>query len=195
MLIVGGLVFAGTGFRVWQVARIDDRSHADVVIVLGAAQYQGQPSAVFEARLRKAKHLYDAGVAEHVVTTGGRQERDRYTEAEAGSKWLRAKGVPSDRTVSVGEGNDTLGSLRAVADAVKARGWRTAVLVSDPWHSLRARTMARDAGLDAWVSPTHSGPVVQTRERQFRYIWRETQALLYYRLTKASADQLGADLG
>ncbi|MGQ0839605.1 YdcF family protein [Actinokineospora sp.] len=190
---MGMLVVGGTAFRVWQVARIDDRDHADVVVVLGAAQYAGKPSKVLEARLRQAKALYDEGVADYVVTGGGRREGDRFTEAEAGRKWLVDRGVPSDKVIEVGEGNDTLGTLQAVAAEVKGRGWESAVIVSDPWHSLRARTMAKDAGLDAWTSPTHSGPIVQTRETQARYILRETVALLYYRATNASADRIAID--
>jgi uncharacterized SAM-binding protein YcdF (DUF218 family) len=191
VVLVGALVVGGTGFRVWQVARVDDQDRADVVLVLGAAQYDGRPSKVLEARLRKARNLYEAGVAEHIVTTGGRQPGDEYTEAEAGALWLTGQGVPQDAVIDVGEGNDTLGSIRAAAQEITDRGWRSAVIVSDPWHSLRARTMAADLGLDAWTSPTHSGPIVQTRQTQIRYILRETAALLYYRATRASADGIG----
>ena len=187
-VLIGLLVLGGTAFRIWQVARIDDRSPADAIVVLGAAQYNGQPSPVFEARLGKAKRLYDAGVARRIVTTGGGQAGDAYTEAEAGDRWLVENGVPASATVAVGRGNDTLGSLRAVADVAGKHGIESAVIVSDPWHSLRARTMADDLGIEAWVSPTHSGPIVQTRETQLRYIWRETQALLYYRFVKAPTE-------
>jgi uncharacterized SAM-binding protein YcdF (DUF218 family) len=190
-LLVVAMIVAGTGFRVWQVARVDDRTPADLVIVLGAAQYDGKPSKVLEARLNHAKALFDSGVAGHIMTTGGRQVGDTYTEAEAGARWLIAKGVPSRQVIGLGEGNDTLGSLRAAASEAKGRGWQSAVIVSDPWHSLRARTMASDAGLDAWTSPTHSGPIVQTRKTQFRYILRETGALLYYRVTNSTADNIG----
>lgn len=190
-VLIALLVVGGTAFRVWQVARVDDREPADVIVVLGAAQYNGTPSPVFEARLEHAKRLYEDDVAGQIVTSGGSAAGDDFTEAEAGTRWLVENGVPVSRTVTVGEGNDTLGSLQAVADAVQARGWRTAVIVSDPWHSLRAKTMANDAGLDAWSSPTHSGPIVQTRERQAKYIYRETGALLFYRLFKTPADDIG----
>jgi uncharacterized SAM-binding protein YcdF (DUF218 family) len=191
VLLIGALIVGGTGFRVWQVARFDDRAQADVVVVLGAAQYDGKPSKILEARLNHAKNLFEGGVAGHIVTGGGRRAGDNYTEADAGARWLAAHGVPRDKVIEVSQGSDTLGTLRAVADAVKARGWHSAVLVSDPWHSLRARIMAADAGLDAWTSPTHSGPIVQTRQTQFHYIVRETGALLFYRATKAPADGIG----
>ncbi|PRX47087.1 uncharacterized SAM-binding protein YcdF (DUF218 family) [Prauserella shujinwangii] len=191
VVVIGALIVAGTAFRVWYVARGDDRTPADVIVVLGAAQYNGTPSKIFAARLEHARDLYDAGVARRIVTSGGGQVGDTYTEAEAGAHWLRENGVPAEATVAVGEGSDTLRTLRAVSAEVHARGWDTAVLVSDPWHSLRAATMARDIGLTAWTSPTHSGPVVQTRETQARYILRETAALLYYRLSKNPADDIG----
>jgi len=191
VLLVGALVVGGTGFRVWQVARGDDRTTADVVLVLGAAQYAGTPSKVLEARLKHAKTLYDEGVAPYIVTTGGNQPGDTYTEASAGVRWLTEHGVPEDHVIPIGEGNDTLGSLEAAASEIHSRGWRSVVIVSDPWHSLRARTMAADVGLDAWTSPTHSGPIVQTRQTQVRYIMYETAALLYYRATRAPADGIG----
>lgn len=191
VLLVGLLVVGGTSFRVWQVARGDDRTPADVVLVLGAAQYAGTPSKVLEARLRHAKNLYDEGVAPYIVTTGGNQPGDTYTEATAGVRWLTRHGVPEDHVIPIGEGNDTLGSIEAAAEEIHSRGWKSVVIVSDPWHSLRARTMASDAGLDAWTSPTHSGPIVQTRQTQIRYILYETAALLYYRATNAPADNIG----
>ena len=68
------------------------------------------------------------------------------------------------------------------------RGWETAVVVTDPWHSLRSRTMARDQGIDAQTSPTRAGPSVRTRGTQARYIARETLAYLYYRILGRSGE-------
>jgi uncharacterized SAM-binding protein YcdF (DUF218 family) len=194
-LLVGAIIVAGTAFRVWQVARVDDRPQADAVVVLGAAQYDGTPSSIFAARLRHAEALYEDGIAPRIVTTGGSRSGDSTTEAEAGRQYLISRGVPARDVVAVGQGGDTLGSLQAVAQRAERDGWDTALIVSDPWHSLRARTMARDSGLTAWTSPTRSGPVVQTRETQARYIVRETAALLFYRLTHSSVDTDTSGLG
>lgn len=185
-LLVVAVIVGGSAFRVWQVARVDDRRPVDAVVVLGAAQYDGEPSSIFSWRLRHAQVLYDEGLTPLIVTTGGGQVGDAHTEAEAGRDYLVERGVPADAVLVVGEGADTLGSLRAVAAV--GGSWGDVLLVSDPWHSLRSRTMARDLGLDAYTSPTRSGPVVQTRETQARYILRETAALLFYRLTHASVD-------
>ena len=194
-MIVAALLVGGTALRVWYVARADDRRPVDAVVVLGAAQYDGEPSSVFAARLRHAEALYEDGLAPKIVTVGGSRAGDAYTEAEAGRRYLIGRGVPASAVVAVGEGTDTLGSLRAVDVRAQKDGWNSALVVSDPWHSLRARTMARDSGLSAWTSPTRSGPVVQTRETQARYIVRETAALLYYTITRAPVETETTGLG
>ena len=185
---MGLVVVVGTGIRVWQVARIDDYSPADAIVVLGAAQYDGVPSSVFEARLKQAHTLFDHGVAPLVITVGGKRDGDSYTEAEAGRKYLAEQGVPVDRIVPVTTGSDTLKSIEAVAGTMHDRDLSSAVLVSDPWHSLRTRTMARHEGLKASTSPARSGPAVYTRDSQLHGIGRETAGLLWYHLTHYSAD-------
>lgn len=194
-MLIAVLVCGGTLIRVWQVARTDDRSAADVIVVLGAAQYNGEPSPVLSSRLDHAARLWRTGVAPVIVTVGGRQAGDNFTEGEAGRKYLLSYDIPADAVVAVKSGRDTLRSVVATADVAQRQGWDSAVVVSDPWHSFRARTMARDAGLDVTVSPTRSGPVVATREIQGRSVLRETAAMLYYRFTHGSAESLGTDLG
>ncbi|MRH89519.1 YdcF family protein [Nocardia sp. SYP-A9097] len=185
---MGLLVIGGTAVRVWQVARIDDWAPADAIVVLGAAQYDGTPSSVFQARLDQAYKLFQRGVAPLIVTVGGKQVGDNYTEAASGKIYLEDRGVPADRILAVETGSDTLQSVEAVSKALLARDKSSVVLVSDPWHSLRTRTMARDAGLSAWTAPTRTGPAVYTRESQAHGIFRETFALLWYQLTHYSAD-------
>lgn len=197
-LLLAGLLVVGTAVRVWQFARTDDRTHADVILVLGAAEYNGTPSKIFRYRLDHARALFDQGVAAHIVTVGGREPGDRYTEAGAGGDYLNRRGVPRAALVEVARGRDTLGSAQAAAKVIGEHGWHSAVLVSDPWHMLRARAMARDSGIDARVSPIRNGPAVDSRSWRIRDIARETIALLYYRLTKAPAGAIGvghADTG
>jgi uncharacterized SAM-binding protein YcdF (DUF218 family) len=186
VVLLALLVVGGTATSIWWVARGDDRTPSDAIVVLGASQFDGRPSSVLQARLEHAKALYEQDVAPVVVTVGGGRPGDRFTEAEAGARYLRAGGI-SD-VVAVGEGGNTLQSLEAVQRLFAERGWSTAVVVTDPWHSLRSRAMAKDAGIDARTSPTRSGPSVRTRETQLRYIARETGAYLYYRVLGRSAE-------
>jgi uncharacterized SAM-binding protein YcdF (DUF218 family) len=180
------LVIASTALAIWWNARQDSRQDADAIVVLGSAQYNGVPSSIFAARLEHAKNLYEAGVAPVIVTVGGKATGDQFTEAEAGRDYLANEGIPGDALLAVPEGVDTLESMRVVSTAFDERGWHSAVLVTDPWHAMRAERMAQDAGIEAQSSPTRQGPAVQTRATQFRYILRETAAYLVYRATGAS---------
>jgi uncharacterized SAM-binding protein YcdF (DUF218 family) len=182
------VVLLVAGGRVWWVARQDDRRVSDVIVVLGASQYDGRPSSVFTARLDHARDLWKGKVAPRVITVGGNRAGDRFTEAAAGRRWLADHGVPAQKVVAVETGRDTLGSLRAVSVRMRQEGWSTAVIVTDPWHSLRTREMARDQSIDAVTSPTRQGPAVRTRETETRYVAREAAAYLYYKLFHRSAD-------
>lgn len=172
--------------RVWWDARGEDHRPSDAIIVLGAAQYNGRPSPVLEARLRKARSLWEEGVADVIVTVGGGADGDVTTEAEAGREWLTDNGVPADAVVAVASGYNTQTSLDAVSETFEANGWETAILVTDPWHTFRAKAMARSSGIDPVSAPARSGPVVQTREGQARYILRESLAYYQWRLTGES---------
>ena len=185
LVLVVLLVLLGTAAAVWWTARQDARPDSDVIVVLGAAQFDGEPSSVLKARLQHARSLYEDGVAPVVVTVGGGRPGDRTTEAEAGAAFLRARDV---EVLAVPQGSNTLDSMRAVEDLMDEEDWQTAVLVTDPWHSLRTRTMARDVGIAAETSPTRTGPSVRTRGTQLRYIARETLAYLYYQLTGRSGE-------
>jgi uncharacterized SAM-binding protein YcdF (DUF218 family) len=168
--------------HIWWVAREDQHPRSDAIVVLGASQYNGTPSPVFAARLDHAVTLYDEHVAPHIVTVGGKEPGDVYTEAAAGRTYLAQHGVPRSAIVAVQTGRDTLRSLRAVDAEFKVKGWHTAVLVTDPWHCLRSRTMARDLGITAYTSPERTGPAVASRSVEIRYIARETEAYIYYKI-------------
>ena len=181
------LLVVSTAAAIWWTARQDSRPVSDAIVVLGSAQYNGEPSSIFEARLDHARKLFEDGVAPVIVTVGGRAPGDQFSEGEAGRDYLaEVAGVPPDALLAVGEGEDTLESMRAVARIFDDRGWETAVLVTDPWHAMRSERMAEDAGIDAASSPTRQGPAVQTRTTQVWYILRETPAYLLYRATGES---------
>lgn len=124
-------------------------------MVLGTAQYDGTPSRQFAARLDHAVRLWRSGVAPHVYTLGGSLPGDRFTEAEAGRRYLIDRGIPESALTGVAEGNDTQGSYAALVE--KHTPGRT-VLVTDPHHALRAELLARRAGIDAIASPTTTCP-------------------------------------
>ena len=92
-------------------------------MVLGAAQYDGDPSPVFQARLDHAAELYRDGVAPRILTIGGGQTGDRTTEGAAGAAYLAELGIDRSALTAVGTGDDTLASLRAAEVLLTENGW------------------------------------------------------------------------
>ncbi|HET8617270.1 MAG TPA: YdcF family protein [Actinomycetales bacterium] len=175
-LVIGAV----TAVRVVQAGRTDNARQADVLVVLGAAQFDGRPQEYLVARLQHAQRLFDSGTARHVLTLGGKQPGDRFTEAEAGKGWLQDHGVPAGSVVAVGEGTNTLQSVQAAAEVMKHQGWTSAVVVTDPWHELRSTTMLRDQGVTVYGSPTPTGPSHGGAWVVGRYVARETVAYVAY---------------
>jgi vancomycin permeability regulator SanA len=183
VLLAIGFV-GGCAIVVWSAAHHDDASEidrADAIVVLGAAQYDGEPSPVFAGRLDHAALLFDQGRADRVLVLGASQPGDRFTEAEAGTSYLMAHGVPEGSIVPVPEGHTTLESLRAAASVLRDAGLDSAFLVSDPWHNARVERMAEDLGIEGHASATWHSAAVSQGTRLGGYV-RETFAYLYYRL-------------
>lgn len=189
LLIGSVLATLGVAFSVWKVARQTENRQADTIVVLGAAQYDGQPSSIFQWRLQHALDLWRDGYAETIVTVGGNQAGDIFTEASAGKKWLVEQGgVPDTAVVAVEQGTNTLSSAEALAGVYADHDWNDAIVVTDPPHTLRAMTMIEDQGITVYGSPVRAGPAVQSRKTQFEYIVRETGAMLYYGLFGGSPE-------
>lgn len=191
LVIVSGLavaLVAGLGaFRIWQEGEQDDQGPADAIVVLGAAQYDGRPSPVFEARLAHAVELYRAGVAPAFVVTGGKLPGDRTTEAAVARDYALANGVPADAIFGEDEAHNTLDSLRSVAGEMASRDLRSAVFVSDPTHMFRVLKIASDLGIEAHGSPTRTSPVQADIGRRIRATAHELGALAVYFATGGTA--------
>ena len=179
------LLTAYATYRIWAQAAVDEAAPAGAIVVLGAAQYNGQPSPVFEARLDHAVALYHQGLAPWFVATGGKQAGDRWTEAETARRYAIAHGVPASAILMEASGRTTLESLTSVARLLRARGIDDALFVSDPTHMLRVLRIAEDEGLRSLGSPTRSTPMRELSTRIEATV-HELGALAYYFVTGQS---------
>jgi uncharacterized SAM-binding protein YcdF (DUF218 family) len=152
----------------------DEAQPAQVIVVLGAAQYAGKPSPVLRARLDHALDLWDRHLASLLILTGGTGAGDTTSEAAVGRNYARKHGVPDSAILVENEGRTTSESMRAVAGMLEVRGLQTALLVSDPFHMLRLRILARRFGFTPYTSPTQTSPISPNREARWKYIFSES---------------------
>lgn len=138
----------------WAANRVTTES-APAAVVLGAAQYNGEPSEALRRRLDRAAELYESNRVELVVVTGGGQEADITTEAKSGYDYLReTASVPDEDLRLEVQGSSTYESLAAVERFLEAEGIVEVILVTDPYHARRSQLVAAEVGLDASVYPT-----------------------------------------
>ncbi|CAN5884747.1 YdcF family protein [soil metagenome] len=178
VIVVMGAVFV----LIYGEARSNDVGPVDAIVVLGAAQFNGTPSAVFRARLDTAFELYEQGAAPTIVVTGGRMAGDRFTEAESGRDYLVSLGVPSESILMEHLSNDTAESMRRVGDLLDGRGNSSVLLVSDGFHLFRSKLLAEDNGLSAQTNDADTSPIRQGSSTEFRYVVREVFAVSAYYL-------------
>lgn len=174
-----------TAYRVFTVSHENQMHRADAIVVLGAAQYDGRPSPILQARLLHALQLYRAGLAPAIITSGGRQPGDDsgYTEATVGARWLLQQGLPPSRVYLEDTGRTTWQSMSNVAAIGRAHGFHTVILVTDPLASARAQQMALALGFRAaYVSPDSYLELSWTDRTKMEQWGEETVALMLYQV-------------
>ena len=173
MVVVFGLwVASASAVLLW--ASRDEARPAQAIVVLGAAQYSGKPSPVLRARLDHALDLWNRHLASLLILTGGTGAGDTTSEAAVGRTYARKHGVPDSAILVENEGRTTSESMHAVAGMLEVRGLQTALLVSDPFHMLRLRILARRFGFTPYTSPTQTSPISPNREARWKYIFSES---------------------
>ena len=176
LIIVIPLYVAGS---IWYSARNSSPVESDVILVMGAAQFDGRPSEVLQSRLQESLKVYKAGFAPRIYTVGSGAPGDRTTEAAASRAWLIENGVKRSNISSIAKGRDTLGSTQAYAEAMKKAKLSSVVIVTDPYHCYRSMKMAKDLGLIASCAPVETGPA-SVANSGYKYLARETGAYLAY---------------
>ncbi len=174
--LIGGIValwLASVGLVLLAGARPNPRE-ADVILVLGAAQWNGRPSPVLQARLDHALSLWQDGYAPRLLFTGGVGLGDTISEGEVSRQYARAKGVPDSAILVERRGTTSAESIRGAARIMQEQGLESAVLVSDSYHMLRLELLARREGIHATRSSAPGAPIDRARDERRHYVLRES---------------------
>jgi uncharacterized SAM-binding protein YcdF (DUF218 family) len=145
-----------TAEQIRRESNLDEEHRADVIIVLGAAEYRGKPSPVLQARLNHALMLYLKGLAPYILTTGGAGGDPVFTEGEVGRAYLTKHGVPSEAILVEPEGSSTAQSIATAVEIMRRMNFHSCVLVSDGYHIFRAKRMLEGQGITVYGSPRPS---------------------------------------
>jgi uncharacterized SAM-binding protein YcdF (DUF218 family) len=181
-----GLIVALIGLSV-AVAVVDayglvDRARpADAIVVLGSQVYPGgRPGPSLARRADHAAALYRSGYADHVICAGGFTEPEPKSEAQVACDRLAAAGVPPEALILEERSASTEENAAFTAAILRARGWRSAIVVSDGYHLLRATLMFERAGVVVHPSPAQATAGPMSALERFGREVRETAGLALY---------------
>jgi uncharacterized SAM-binding protein YcdF (DUF218 family) len=141
---------------------VDRAQPADVIVVLGSRVFpSGRPGQSLARRADHAAVLYHQGYAGHVLCSGGFSEGNTRSEAQVACDRVVAAGVPRAAVSLEQRATSTEENAAYSAAIMRRRGWRSAIVVSDGYHLLRATWMFQRAGIEAYPSPAQvtAGPM------------------------------------
>ncbi len=153
----------------------DDARAADVILVMGAAEYRGHPSPVLKRRLDHAVELYRQHLAPYVMTTGGAGGDPVFTEGGVSRSYLIDRGVPAESVIVEDVGGSTAHSLASAAEIFRSMGLKSCIVVSDGYHVYRVKRILQQQGFTVYTSPRELAPSESESVSAFR------RALLLFR--------------
>jgi len=169
-------------YRQIRSSAIRDEAHpAEAIVVLGAAQYNGRPSPVLKARLDHAYELYQQGYAPAIITTGSYGPDPNFSEAQVSTRYLVQRGVEVANIITEQGSGTTYDTIQAASELLKAKGWMTALVVSDGFHLYRAKRMFSDNGITTYTSPAPNSPIEVESSQRFWHSLREVMLFSAYR--------------
>jgi uncharacterized SAM-binding protein YcdF (DUF218 family) len=143
----------------------DEAQPADVILVLGAAEYRGRPSPVFKARLDHALDLYHRQMAPRIMTTGGAGGDPVFTEGGVGRSYLVGRGVAPEAVIAETESESTLESTAMAGEIMNRMGLRSVIAVTDGYHVYRVKKMLESRGLIVYGSPRKEQRAAEMQDR------------------------------
>jgi uncharacterized SAM-binding protein YcdF (DUF218 family) len=167
LLLAAFLVYCGLLYgRIARQSGADEARPADVIVVLGAAEYGGKPSPVYRARLEHAAELFEKGLAPFVITSGGTGGEVSFSEGQVGRDYLAEHGIPEGQLIAETQGHDTNESAQRVAAIMRENGMKSCIAVSDDYHMYRVKKMLEAQGVVVYGSPRPESKPVSWSEHE-----------------------------
>lgn len=164
-----------------------DGGKADAIVVLGggAEWPHGELSSTALHRTMHGIRLYRKGLAPLLVFSGG-QGRAHPSPSALRRTLALTCSVPPEAIITDEGATTTRDEAIRVADLLRPRGVTSILLVTDPYHIVRARRLFERAGFAVRPAPANDLPdPAETPETRLALLSRAMQEILaiaYYRL-------------
>ena len=181
-LIVFAAIFLFSAGIIVYDGLTDEIGAADVAIVLGnKVNADGKPSRRLRARLDKAVELYRQKFFSEIIVSGG-LGKEGFDEASVMEQYLVAKGINPEHIFTDHQGVNTYATAKNAANLMKARGMKSALVITQYYHIARAKAALVRFG----IQPVFSAHAQVFEFRDFYSVAREVFGYYAYAFSKKS---------
>lgn len=118
-------------------------THFDTIVVLGTpSRLDGTPSPEQRERVLEGVREYKAGVAPHIIMTGG-AAHNHFIEAHTMAQFAVSQGVPPSAILEEDRAQNTIQNIFYSSQILHQQGWSSAEVVSSPYHLGRTALILR----------------------------------------------------
>ena len=176
------LVCISTAFVYWDIPNCNtDLTHFDTLIVLGnPAETDGTPSPEQRERTLEGIREYKAGVAPHLIFTGG-AAHNRFVEADVMRDLAVAQGVPTADVTVEDQAQNTIQNIYYSEQIMEAHHWKSAEVISSPSHLPRTALILTHYSL-RWRTHSASWPVEYSKLNKVLHFCVEAEYCMKLRI-------------
>lgn len=132
--------------------------HADYIIILGARVKGEIPSLALQYRIDAAANYMKKNKETIAIASGGQGPGEDITEAEAIKEGLLVHGISSNRIILEDKSTDTVENIRFSKKLIPDY-LENGLLVTNDFHLYRAKSIAKDQGLNLQGIPAETPAV------------------------------------
>ncbi|MFA5136641.1 MAG: YdcF family protein [Patescibacteria group bacterium] len=176
-----GFVYISLAVYVGLMVNLDNKNKSDVILVLGARSYKkGTYNPCLIERVRHGVNLYKNSYAEHILMTGGTDTEDNANESEVMKEIAVKMGVLPSSILVENKASSTYENIIFSKKIMETKGFSSAIIVTEPFHSPRAGFVADRIGLIHYVSPTQTSQCWTRWKFASRFFLKEPIAIIWY---------------
>lgn len=150
LLFVISILIIGDNFLVIKNTTL---KKSDVIIVLGhLLNKDGTPNQVIKDRVDKGIELYNAGYAPILLFTGGGTP----VESEVMAIYAQGLGINKEVIFQENKSTTTIENAENCKSIMANNDWKTAIIITSPYHSKRAFLIFRRYDYDFVIVPSKS---------------------------------------
>jgi uncharacterized SAM-binding protein YcdF (DUF218 family) len=173
IVIASFLIFIGySAYSIWSFSFKNELVKSDAAIVLGAAVWSNKPSPVLRERINHSIWLYNNGLVDKIIFTGGKGEEGTLSESEVAKEYAIKKKVKPEDILIETKSKITEENLKYAKEIATDNNLKSFTVVSDPLHMKRAIFIAKVFNMEVYSSPTPSS-VYHTLQTKLPFFFRE----------------------